>query len=476
MKAAGGNVVVVGGGLPGLFSALLISEKHPEAQVHLIERDRKLGGLYGSFDDAQGGCFDHGMHLIYESCVEDVDRQLRETMNDADWLFLEGNRKDIAGVYFNGGLQEDSPYIDLRSLPPEVRDKCIAGLFLSMAEENPRARDCSSALDFFLRRFGPAIANDVIAPILQKLWRIDGRQLDPMASRVVLMDRVRLYDSDVVVDLMKSERIRSRIAFPNQMDLPLTYRSRQRGLYPRKFGMSRVIGAIEAKLAARGVRVHLNADISEVVIEDGAVRAVHLKAGGAAMAIEDVRLLHWSIPLFGLAPKLGLRAPTGKFDPPHVQAYVYFLLKRPPKMGSLYYFYCFDAGFHTYRVTNYAGYCPDARRTDGSYPVCVELHFDATVKLGGADLAGLAAKELAQFGVLGQAADIAYAKAEISKAGFPVLTLNNSRMIGELRDHVEGRKIRNLITAGQAPERGIFFLHDVLEHSYNAIQDFQGWQ
>ena len=38
------NVVIVGGGLPGLFSALLMSYRYPDVQVHLIERDKKLGG------------------------------------------------------------------------------------------------------------------------------------------------------------------------------------------------------------------------------------------------------------------------------------------------------------------------------------------------------------------------------------------------------------------------------------------------
>ena len=139
MKNSRKNVAIVGGGLPGLFSALLISERYPGLDVHLIERDRKLGGLYNSFHDEQADWFDHGMHLIYESCVEEVDRQIRETMDEKDWIILNGNHKDIAGVFFNGVLHEDSPYIDIRGLPQDIQRECVADLFLHLSDQNPRA-------------------------------------------------------------------------------------------------------------------------------------------------------------------------------------------------------------------------------------------------------------------------------------------------------------------------------------------------
>lgn len=466
------NVVIVGGGLPGLFSALLMSDRYPDVQVHLIERDKKLGGLYNSFQDSQAGRFDHGMHLIYESGVEEVDRHIREVMDQEDWITLTGNQKDIAGVFFNGELHEDSPYVDIRSLPETVQRECVADLFLHLNERVLRAQDCASAHEFFLNRFGPSVTNLVIEPVLEKLWKMPGSKLDPMVTRVVLMDRVRLYDSEAMSDLMTSELIRSRVAFPLQMELPLRYRSSQRGLYPRRFGMFHVIDAMEKKLVARGVNIHTEADVGKVEIADGAVKALHVKSPAAEVVIDNIWLLHWSIPVFGLAPRLGLQSPLGKIDAPHTQVHVYFHLRRRPKMGDLYYFYCFDPGFHTYRITSYFNYCPDALRPDGTYPICVELHFDATAQMDTLDLAGLATKELMQMGVIENPADITFSKAELSKTGFPVLTLNNSRMMGQLRALVEHQGITNLITAGQAPERGIFFLHDVLEHSYNAIVKF----
>jgi hypothetical protein len=472
-----GCVVIVGGGLPGLFAALVVSERRPDLKVHLVERENRLGGLYNSFEDPVAGRLDHGMHVIYESCVEDVDRHIRACLRDEDWIFLDGNRKDIAGVFHGGKLREQSPYIDVRDLPPDIRHACLADLLLQLGEEALEARRCASARDFFLRRFGPALTDQVIEPVLQKFWRTGGANLDPMATRVVLMDRVCLFEARVMDDLMQSARIRARIAYPDQLALPLAFRSRQRGLYPRRFGMSGVIEAITRRLAERGVSMHTGADVAEIGIAGGTVESVRLKHPGGETALDGVRLLHWSIPLFGIAPKLGLRMPQAAFDPPLKQVYVYLLLKRAPRMGELYYFYCFDQGFRTYRVTNYAAYCPDARRPaeagasahPGAWPVCVELHFDGAEKLEGIDLVALATRELQAFGVIEAPDEIAYATAQPSKAGFPVLTQKNSAAMGQLRAQVESLSISNLVTAGQAPEQGIFFLHDVLEHSYNAL-------
>jgi protoporphyrinogen oxidase len=463
------NVVVVGGGLSGLFSALLISDSYPRLQVHIVEKDAVLGGGHGSFFDPVGGCFDHGMHLMFDSLIPEVDRHIREIMNEEDWIILSGNQKDIAGIYYGGRLHEDSPYIDLRLLPEKFRRDCISDLVLAIANRPPGVAECTSADDFFRRRFGPSIAENVIDPLLRKLWRKSGGDLDAMATRIVLMDRVLLYDTSPMIDLMKSGLIRSRIGFPKQMELSLEYRNAQRGYYPRKYGMYRVIEAIKRKLLGRGVAIHLQAESRELEITDNAIRRVRIAGPEGEVDIDDIAMLHWTIPLFSLAPKIGLALPSARFDPPLPQLHAYFLLKHPPRMGNLYSFYCFDPGYATYRVTSYASYCPDARRPDGTWPVCAELHFDPGTKLSEIDAQRLATEELKSMGIISGLDEIAFSRAVPAKIGFPLLTHNNTANLTRLRDSIDGRGIRNLLTAGFSPERGIFFVHDVLEQNYLGI-------
>lgn len=469
MTSPNRNAVIVGGGLSGLFSALLLSDLEPTLQVHVVEKDATLGGGHGSFFDPVGGCFDHGMHLMFDSLVPEVDRYLGELQSEQDWIVLTGNRKDIAGIYHGGRLQENSPYIDLRLLPDGVRRDSVAGLLATIGELPPRPDECASTDEFFRRRFGAPIADHVVEPVLRKLWRHSGRELAAIASRIVLMDRVLVFDAQTMSDLMKADRVRARIGFPSQMELPLHYRNAQRGYYPRKYGMYRVIEALAGKLAARGVKLHTRTEVSGLDLSGDEIRQARLAGPDGEAVLDDVRLLHWTIPLFGLAPRLGLELPALRFDAPLPQVHCYFLLKQPPRMGELYSFYCFDAGYATFRVTSYASYCPDARRPDGSWPVCVELHFDPGSRIDEAAAAQLAAEELQRMGIIASLEEIAFRRAVPARIGFPTLTHGNAANLARVREIVEGRNVRNLLTAGFAPERGIFFAHDVLEENYRGI-------
>lgn len=474
MKQSEKNIVIVGGGLSGLYSALLISDQFPKYQVHLIERAPHLGGTYTSIHDSQMGWLDIGMHTIPESGIEEVDRYIREALDENGWNFLTGNKKDISGIFYRGVLHEESPYINLRDLPAEIQPECLADFVLQVSERNIRVEDCATAHDFFARRFGRSIADRVIEPVLNKLWNTSGSNLDAMASRSVLMDRVRLFDSETMVDIMKSDLLRPRVAFPKQMDLPLEYRSKLRCLYPKQFGMIHLIQAIEKKLLDRGVKFYTSAQLGKLLIENQRIKSVEVTRNNESVTIDGVKMLHWSGPILGIAPLLDIDFPLAKLDPPNAQVYVYLFLKQKPRIGDLYYFYCLDSGYQTYRVTSFASYCPNAKGGDGAYPVCVELQFRQMPNQSEAELTDLAVSELIAFGVIDSVEDVGLSRVEKLKTGFPILTLNNSRMMAELRNQIGSRGITNLVAAGQAPERGVFFLNECLKLTYHSVNQFMG--
>ena len=64
------NIVIIGAGIPGIFSALYLSNLFPRKSIHIIESSSKIGGLYNSISDPIGGTFDKGMHIIYETCIK----------------------------------------------------------------------------------------------------------------------------------------------------------------------------------------------------------------------------------------------------------------------------------------------------------------------------------------------------------------------------------------------------------------------
>lgn len=144
-------------------------------------------------------------------------------------------------------------------------------------------------------------------------------------------------------------------------------------------------------------------------------------------------------------------------------------------MGEAYYFYCYDPGYKTFRVTNYASYCPDAEGAH-SFPISVELHFDADEIPDGDGAARLAVRELLQFGVIESSGQIAYAHAEIPDVNMPVPTLSGRKLAGTLAASIEARQLANLTVGGASPDKNLFFLHDILATSYRTLVDWEGWR
>ena len=108
-------VAVVGGGLPGLVAALVLSEK-PGARVCVVESGKSVGGLYASMDYGANGRFDYGVHYLRETKVPQLDALLLGLLPRDEWEWNEGVRRDISGSYVLGRLQKNSPFIDLRGL------------------------------------------------------------------------------------------------------------------------------------------------------------------------------------------------------------------------------------------------------------------------------------------------------------------------------------------------------------------------
>ena len=96
-----------------------------ETPILIVEQESKIGGQFGSFDYGEYGLFDYGMHIYYESCVPEIDALFKDIFPSSDWNILEGNRKDIAGLFVNGRLQVDTPYIDLRGTKKEFHKQKV---------------------------------------------------------------------------------------------------------------------------------------------------------------------------------------------------------------------------------------------------------------------------------------------------------------------------------------------------------------
>jgi hypothetical protein len=135
-------------------------------------------------------------------------------------------------------------------------------------------------------------------------------------------------------------------------------------------------------------------------------------------------------------------------------------------MGVLYHFYCFDAGYHTFRVTNYTNYCPQARNHLG-YPVCVELWPQPAVQID--DPVAVALRELRAFGVVDDTHEMTFSDVQPCRRIHAMFATGRVETVRKLRYDLKKSKIMNLMWAGVMGEDDTFLLYEILRDAHKKI-------
>lgn len=455
--------IVVGGGISGLLAAMIVA-KRGGRRVVVVEREPQAGGLLGRFDYGREGIFDRGMHNMYETGIAELDGLLFGLLPACDWQLLEGNRRDLAGVFFNGVMQRNSPYPDLRSLPGARWDRCLAGLFRQIESGEPHRAD--NAWEDARTRLGRPIA-EIVDVALRKQFGRAADELDPFAARLTTLSRVVMFGEEAFTGIIDSPVLRDRLAWPEQRTLPTKWQSGRKAYYPRRYGIHQVIDVMLSRLRDAGVEVLLGSSLKALEREHGLIRNAVIEQGGVSRPIGPVERLIWTTGIPALAHLLGVDRPAVAFDPPRRTVVVNLLLERPPGMEDLFYLYCYEPGCHTFRVTNFAGYCDGARR-EGGWPVSVELLLDPPIPSPEA-IGRIALSELERFGVIGSASEARFIAVEPLASGFPMPTTVNFTGLAALRDRVRAVGVRNLVPLGILSEPGVFFQRDVLAQTWNTL-------
>jgi protoporphyrinogen oxidase len=446
------NVVIVGAGMSGILGAFLIKKRHPLANVVVVERSGQAGGPFRGIDLPGFGYCDRAMRLIYETGISELDAILHGILPENEWHVMPDNVKDVAGIYWRGELQTHSSYLDLRRLPRSVYRQCEREI-LQCAGNGKHVSPAANAALYLKRRFGPTTAS-FLASVLQKFYGLSASALHESATCQPAMNRVVLYDEDQMRLVLQDEKLRAVIAWPDQLTFPLKRQTPQSGLYPRRFGMTRVIDAAVTQLVQMGVHFLFNRRVASLEINGNNVCAVNLDDGTVIHApalLINANGLHASL---GMLQGPGL-SPSAEAAQPRCWMVFLRTLERP-SMGGLYYLWCFDETFHTFRVTNYANYCPDARTGEG-YPLCVEL-WSADPRPQQA--VARAIEELRRMNVIGQQPITAHAAVQGANL-HALCTLDYIERLRAVREEVQQRSPSNMLTVGPFVQEGSMLLYDV---------------
>jgi len=437
-----------------MLAALLIKKRKPRADVVIVERSAQPGGSYRGVNLPGFGYCDCAMRLYYETGLPDFDAILHGLLPEKEWYVLPDNVKDIVGAYWRGELQTHSPYLDLRRLSQPERRRCEREVLERLRNQGGESQQTEDAAQYLRRRFGSATGG-YIEKVLEKFYGVPASALHESATYQPAMNRVVLYNEAEMQPVMRDEKMRSVIAWPDQLTLPVKRQPSQSGLYPRKFGIDRVIDAAHQQLERQGTRFLFNRRVAALKVAGKGVTRVLLDDG---MVLEEPALLLGANGLHGSLNMLreGTGPSASDFVPPRCW-HVYLRLAERPNMGGLYYCWCLDEGYRTFRVTNYVNYCPDARNAEG-YPVCVELwSSDATTQ----EAIQRAVRELGEMNLVNGEQGIG-ARAAVQAMNMHALcTLENVQKLRAMRQELRERSPRNMITVGPFIEDGVMQLYDV---------------
>jgi protoporphyrinogen oxidase len=441
------TAVVVGGGIAGILSALVLKERFE--RVVLVEKSPGCGGLLRSQEAANGLRFDFGTHFGRDTGEPELDKLLYGDMDDETWHKFQVIQ---VGNYFGGQLDESSLFIDANAL---AKGRYDAGISEMMACDPP-AQDTPNLDAFYRASYGDVLTDEVLLPVIEKLFGCKATELAPGARHLFGLSRIRAFTPEMTRELKQTPFFDEKLAFHS-------YHEGQSGkfnYYPKAGGIGGWPDLLVERMKRVGVEILHGSGVEEVMHSNGRATGVRLEDGTAV----DCDRLVWTLP-----PALCLRAAGIPFEskPPRLLSTVllHFAFDRP-FLSRLYYFVCYSPEFRAYRTTLYSNIetpVPGA----GLHHCTVEV-----VHNGDEDVEALKSSipdELRAMGVLAADAKVEYQDVVDLQRCIPVMTTNfaadSARQLESAQEAFD-----NVHFLGKAGGQS-FFIHEVLIQTWKELRE-----
>lgn len=440
------TAVVVGGGITGILSALILKD-HVE-DVYLIEKEEKCGGLLRSVQNELGVNFDLGTHIPAETLTSGVDHYLFDGMENGDWNVIPILE---VGNVFCGKLYDKSQYVYTPFLPREKYEKGLIEL-LSCTDAQVNS---DNLLNYATGYYGATFTKEIFGPLMRKLL---GENLDHLhTSALHLFSYTRLIpgEAELARNLKHSPVYDKKLAYASFLEGV----AEQRKFYPKqRKGIELWIDYLIEKAINKGVKILQNTIVQDIKVENDKIKSIVLQN-------EDV--LETDFVVWTTAPAILLKlaninvtsAPPA-FRKMTLHNYVF----DKPFLTKNHYVYCTDEHVKAFRITLYPNISPQLEQEE-PYNCTVEVLTEQDVDVVMINNAVI--KELKEIGVVDKEAKTLYQDFIEIKHGFPIITNEFIQAVQNQKEAVE-KHLTNVLLVGKASGE-TFFINEASIDTYNKI-------
>jgi protoporphyrinogen oxidase len=443
------KAVVVGAGINGYILAILLAKNG--YKVTILESGTLTGGQFRGIQ-VDEHVFDHGLYIPQLTGYPDIDNILLEN-NPVIERALQ--HKDVAGSIYNGNLNCDSIFMDLRW------DRSLAAkAFYNIAEKyGLKDFKTSSTNDYFKNRFGVEAFDRIYKSVIQNVLFQKADDFDVAALKVFHLSRIVLFDNDTSLAIKKDNYFDQIIAYPEQMNIPDDFiKDKTPSIYPAKYGLHNLITSLEKQLTQLDIRIELGVKIIRINrIGNLASSITYLK--GNLEATIDFEHVAWCGNTYALDGLLDLHTNIAKqMDPPIKQEVSYCLTNERPKVRNLYWLWDYDENPvmrisfpHNYsRIPLSDAYLMVVEHKDTGSTEFLNTYFEAGK-------------------IISPKSMISIRTPYEAKRAFFNFTNNNVALDREFLTKVEAVAPTNFHLCSRRVSDGVFYLHDLLSASYETM-------
>lgn len=450
------DFVIIGAGVAGLITAKILLSKNKNANIKIVERGCSAGGLlYGKLYE-NGVYFDHGTHIFQETGITELDSMMKNAIGSSNIIEYDYGFGDIAGAVYNGILQENSHFPDLRKCKEIQKIQAELDDIRSRKSKFLNIEKHLSLSDISNSRFGHTATNKIIKPIMKNMYGRDPSELSGLALQLPGITRILVDNFDTWKRKAQDHSYRAIIGVPEQTELPKEFQHGRKSFYSKTFGSRSVINGLVEQLQDQGVEFHFSSEVKFLSLSP---LEFCIENENTNIKIDKCSHLIITSGVISAAQMLGKDIRSYNLSKPDPTRLMDIVLNEQTK-SDLCFFYNYDSDARWYRVTNYSAFS----QIDSDRRISVEVI--GSEDLTDEQLLDDTLRHLAQIGFL---EDTSYSYMNIRKppGGFPTPSVTNMHALTGIYTDLMQLLPDTVSLSGIGTANNAFFQNEILVDIYN---------